>query len=62
MKKESIGCFLINLEYVTEVVSILSTFLSSRQFSVYVFVFIEAFKLLLCSLMEATFDMYEVEQ
>ena len=40
----------------------MSTFPTPHQLCSYIFIFMEAYKLLLCSLMEATFDMYEVEQ
>ena len=63
MTEESIECFLINVDYTTVVnTSKMSTFLTSHQLCSYIFIFMEAYKLLLCSLMEATFDMYEVEQ
>ena len=63
MTEDSIECFLINVDYTTVVNSSkMSTFLTSHQLCSYIFIFMEAYKLLHCSLMEATFDMYEVEQ
>ena len=63
MTEDSIECFLINVDYTTVVNSCrISTLPTPHQLCSYIFIFMEAFKLLLCSLMEATFDMYEVEQ
>ena len=63
MTEDSIECFLINVDYTTVVNSSkMSTFPTPHPLCSYIFIFMEAFKLLLCSLMEATFDMYEVEQ